>query len=150
MTCSIGREPRKGLNAAKYPRRFVRRIWFARAIRAWDRWRVSCIPARQMFAPRFILCGLVLAQLLDAFTFMYGVSRFGIGLESNGVAAGIYLASGLDGVLLVKGAVIIGTIGLLSVTADHFPRLFVWGGAAATSLGLLGFAANTASIMLLS
>ena len=103
-----------------------------------------------MFTARFILFGLVVAQLADAFTFTIGVSRFGIGLESNGVAAGIYHVSGLDGVLLAKAAVLLATIGLLAVGANRFPRLLVWGGAAATSLGLLGFAANTTSILLLS
>ena len=103
-----------------------------------------------MFTARFILFGLVLAQLADAATFMVGVSRFGIGLESNGIAAGLYHAGGIDAVLLVKGAVIVATTTLLAYTAPRFPRLLVWGGATATSLGLLGFAANTASILLLS
>ena len=103
-----------------------------------------------MFTARFILFGLVVAQLADAFTFTLGVSRFGIGLESNGVAAGLYHVSGLDGVLLAKATVLLATIGLLAVGANRFPRLLVWGGAAATSLGLLGFAANTTSILLLS
>ena len=103
-----------------------------------------------MFTARFILFGLVLAQLLDAFTFTLGVSQFGIHLESNGIAAGIYHAGGLPAVLLVKGSVILVTIGLLAATAGRFPRLLVWGGATATSLGLLGFLANTTSILLLS
>ena len=110
------------------------------------------VPAavRGVFTARFILFGLVLAQLADAFTFTIGVSTFGIGLESNGIAAGIFNASGLDGVLYVKAVVLLVTIGLLVTTATRFPRLLVWGGAAATSLGLLGFATNTTSILLLS
>lgn len=103
-----------------------------------------------VFTARFILFGLVVAQLADAFTFTYGVSRFGIHLESNGIAAGIFHLGGLDAVLLVKGAVIVATTTLLAYTAHRFPRLLVWGGATATSMGLLGFAANTASISLLS
>ncbi len=103
-----------------------------------------------MFTARFILFGLVLAQLADALTFTIGVSRFGIGLESNGVAAWIYQTSGLDGVLMVKGGVILVSIALMVLAARRFPRLLVWGGAAATSLGLLGFATNTATILLLS
>jgi hypothetical protein len=99
---------------------------------------------------RLILFGLVLAQLADALTFTIGVSRFGIGLESNGIAAWLYGATGLDGVLLVKGAVLLSTIGLLVATSTRFPRLLMWGGAAATSFGLLGFATNTASIAILS
>lgn len=98
---------------------------------------------------RIILWGLVLAQLADALTFTIGVSRFGIHLESNGLAAALYTITGLDGVLLVKGAVLLTTIGLLVSTATRFPRLLVWGGAAATSIGLLGFAANSASILIL-
>lgn len=101
-------------------------------------------------AARFILFFLVLAQLADAFTFTYGVSRFGIHLESNGIAAALFHNGGLDAVLWLKGAVIVATIGLLAATAPRFPRLLIWGGATATSLGLLGFAANTTSIVLLS
>lgn len=103
-----------------------------------------------VFTARFILFGLVLAQLADAFTFTYGVSRFGIYLESNGIAAGIFHLAGLDAVLLLKGAVIVATTTLLAYTAPRFPRLLVWGGATATSMGLVGFAANSASIALLS
>lgn len=103
-----------------------------------------------MLTARIILFGLVAAQLADALTFMVGVSRFGIDLESNGFATFLYRSSGLDGVLLVKLAVLITTIGLMVVAAGRFPRLLVWGGAAATSLGLLGFATNATSIALLS
>ena len=49
----------------------------------------------------------------------------------------------------MKGAAILVTTLLLTYTAPHFPRL-LWGGAAATSLGLLGFATNTASMAILS
>ena len=103
-----------------------------------------------MFTARFILFGLVLAQLADAFTFTIGVSRFGIHLESNGLAAALFHAHGLDGVLLVKAAVLLVTIGLLLVASYRFPRLLVWGGAAATAFGLLGFITNTAAIAILS
>lgn len=103
-----------------------------------------------MLTARIILFGLVLAQLADALTFTIGVSRFGIDLESNGFAAMLYKSSGLYGVLLAKGLVLLTTIGLMVIAADRFPRLLVWGGAAATSLGLLGFAANAATIALLS
>ena len=103
-----------------------------------------------MHARRVILFGIVLAQLTDALTFTIGVSRFGIGLESNGIAAGLYRVGGLDAVLMVKGAVLLTTLALLVGTGSRFPRLFVWGGAMATSLGFLGFAANSASILLLS
>jgi hypothetical protein len=99
---------------------------------------------------RIILFGLVLAQLADALTFTIGVSRFGIDLESNGFATYLYRSAGLDGVLLTKLAVLITTIGLMVVASIRFPRLLVWGGASATSLGLLGFATNATSIALLS
>jgi hypothetical protein len=103
-----------------------------------------------MLTAQVILFGIVLAQLADAFTFTIGVSRFGIGLESNGIAAALFHAAGLQGVLAVKAAVLLGAIALLVLAAHRYPRLLVWGGAAATSLGLLGFLTNTASILLLS
>jgi hypothetical protein len=99
---------------------------------------------------RVILFGLVAAQLADAISFTVGVSRFGIGLESNGMAAGIYRAGGLDSILMLKGAVILALIAVLATLAERFPRLLVWAGATATSFGLIGFLANTTSIMLLS
>jgi hypothetical protein len=99
---------------------------------------------------RIILFGIALAQLADALTFTIGVSRFGIGLESNGIAAQLFRAGGLDAVLWVKGAVLVSILALLVATAHRFPRLLVWGGAAATSLGLLGFATNSLSIAILS
>jgi hypothetical protein len=77
------------------------------------------------------------------------VSRYGIALESNGLAAGIFHAAGLNGVLLAKAAVLLVTIGLLALASARFPRLLVWGGAAATAMGLLGFLSNTASMLLL-
>lgn len=103
-----------------------------------------------MFAVRFILFMVVLAQLADAFTFTIGVSRFGIELESNGIASGVFHAGGFAAILSLKGAVLVATVCLLAATAVRFPRLLMWGGATATSLGLLGFAANTTSILLLS
>lgn len=103
-----------------------------------------------MFTARFILFGVVLAQLADAFTFVIGISRFGISLESNGLAVQLFLAGGLDAILLAKGTVIVATTLLLAFTAHRFPRLLVWGGATATSMGLVGFVTNSASIALLS
>ncbi len=104
----------------------------------------------RMLTTRVILFGVVLAQLTDALTFTIGVSRFGIGLESNGVATWLHGVGGLEAVLLAKGAVLLLTIALLASTAARYPRLLVWGGAAATSLGLLGFATNSATILILS
>ena len=99
---------------------------------------------------RVILWGIVVAQLTDALTFTIGVSRFGIGLESNGIAGGLYAFGGLESVLALKLGVLLATIAIIVATAQDFPRLLVWGGAAATSIGLLGFATNTATILLLS
>ena len=103
-----------------------------------------------MITTRVILFGIALAQLTDALTFTIGVSRFGIGVESNGIAAGLWDLGGLSAVLAVKAGVLLGTLAILVATADHFPRLLVWGGAAATSIGLLGFATNSLSIAILS
>ena len=99
---------------------------------------------------RVILFGIALAQLTDALTFTIGVSRFGIGLESNGIAALLYGSHGLSGVLIAKAVVLLLTLALLVATASRFPRLLVWGGAAATALGLLGFATNSLTIAILS
>jgi hypothetical protein len=99
---------------------------------------------------RLILFGIALAQLADALTFTIGVSRWGIELESNGIAAWLFTTFGLSGVLLTKLAVLLVTLALLVATAGRFPRLLVWGGATATSVGLLGFATNAATIALLS
>jgi hypothetical protein len=115
----------------------------------WDSRRNSCISCR-VLATRFILFGLVAAQLADAISFTVGVSRFGIHLESNGIAASLYQAGGLGSVLILKGAVIVVLIGILAALAGRFPRLLMWAGATATSFGLIGFLANTGTILLLS
>ena len=103
-----------------------------------------------VFTAQFILFGLVSAQLADAMTFTIGVSRFGIGLESNGIAAWLYQLAGLAGVLAVKAGVLLATISIVVATAHRFPRLLVWGGAVATSIGLLGFVSNAWSMAILS
>jgi hypothetical protein len=102
-----------------------------------------------VFTAQIILFGLVLAQLVDALTFTIGVSRFGIGIESNGIASALYHVAGLSGVLAVKGGVILATIAILVYAASQSPRLLMWGGATATSLGLLGFITNTWSMAIL-
>jgi hypothetical protein len=99
--------------------------------------------------PRVILAAILLAQLSDAASFAVGYALHGIGLESNGLAVAVYGAAGVEGILLVKGAVIVTTVALLVMTAPRYPRLLVWGGAAATSIGLLGFMANVASLLIL-
>ena len=102
-----------------------------------------------MFPAQFILFGMVLSQLADALTFTIGVSRFGIGLESNGIALALHDLSGLSAVLLAKLAVILIGIALLVTSVNRFPRLLVWGGAAGTTVGLLGFVANSWSMAIL-
>jgi hypothetical protein len=98
-----------------------------------------------------IMLGLLLAfQLADAATFAIGVGFHGISLEANGFAVLAYHWHGLDGVLILKGAAILLTLGVLVAGATRFPRMFVWGAAAATGLGLLGLATNVTSLMLLS
>lgn len=103
-----------------------------------------------MITTRVILFGIAVAQLTDALSFTIGVSRFGIGLESNGIAAWLWDLGGLGAVLAAKAGVLLATIAILVATAEDFPRLLVWGGAAATSIGLLGFATNSLSIAILS
>jgi hypothetical protein len=100
--------------------------------------------------PRVILMAILLAQLADAASFAVGHALHGIGLESNGFAVAVYGAAGVDGVLLVKGVMIVGILAILVITAPRYKRLLVWGGAAATSLGLLGFVANVASLLILA
>jgi hypothetical protein len=102
-----------------------------------------------MLVARFILFGLVAAQLADAMSFTFGVSRFGIGMESNGFAAGLYRIGGLNSILALKGAVIVATIALLVTLGGRFPRLLVWGGATATSFGVIGFLSNATSMLVL-
>ena len=102
-----------------------------------------------MLASRLILFGIVLAQLTDALTFTIGVSRHGIGLESNGIASGLFAMGGLGAILAAKGIALLATIGLLVASVRRFPRLFVWGGATSTAIGLLGFATNSLSLALL-
>jgi hypothetical protein len=99
---------------------------------------------------RVMLAGLLIGQLADAATFAVGVALHGIGLESNGFASLAYRWQGVDGVLLLKGGALVLTLAALVASAGRFPRLFVWGAAAATGLGLLGMAANLRTLMLLS
>jgi hypothetical protein len=98
---------------------------------------------------RLILAFLLLAQLGDAATFMVGQRLHGIGLESNPWAVMAFQWGGLNGVLLMKAAAILVTLGVLVLTAHRFPRLLVWGAATATGMGLLGTVANVGSLLIL-
>jgi hypothetical protein len=100
--------------------------------------------------PHFILVGMVFAQLADAVSFAMAVARFGIQHEANGIATALYRLGGLDAVLAAKGAAIVLLVALLVLAAHRFRRVMVMGGAVATSLGLLGFLANTWSMAILT
>ena len=101
-------------------------------------------------ATRIMLAGLLIAQLADAATFFLGASIHGIGIEANGFAALAYQWRGTDGVLLLKGAAILVTLLVLVLGANRYPRLFMWGAATATGLGLLGMVTNITSLALLA
>src|SRR5688572_20054253 len=99
--------------------------------------------------PHVILVGMVVSQLADTVSFVFAVTRYGIAHEANAVAAILYQRGGIDAVLLAKGAVILVCISILVMAADRFRKVLVMGGAAATSLGLLGFVTNTWSMVIL-
>ena len=97
-----------------------------------------------------MLVFFLLVQLLDAATFALGVDLHGIHLESNGFAVLAYRIGGIDGVLLMKLAVILGVLGVLVFAARRYRRLLVWGAAAATAIGLLGVLTNIGSLLILA
>jgi hypothetical protein len=101
-------------------------------------------------AARIMLAGLLIGQLADAMTFLVGASIHGITVEANGFAVLAYRWHGIDGVLLLKGAAILMTLLVLVAGANRYPRLFMWGTASATGLGLLGMAMNITSMALLT
>jgi hypothetical protein len=98
------------------------------------------------FVPLFVLLA-VIAQLADAATFTLGSQILGIRYEANGLAAGIYHRTGLEGLLLVKGSVIVLTVAVLLVLATRLPRAFTFGAAAATAIGLLGAVSNASTVI---
>jgi hypothetical protein len=97
---------------------------------------------------RLVLAGLLLAQLADAVSFAIGIARLGIGAEANGWMRVLYDEGGLPAVMALKGGAILLTLAILVFAAWRYPRLVILGGAAATSLGLLGFLSNTLAIAL--
>jgi hypothetical protein len=98
------------------------------------------------FVPLFVLLA-VIAQLADAATFTLGSQILGIRYEANGLAAGIYQRTGLEGLLLVKGSVIVLTVAVLLVLATRLPRAFTFGAAAATAIGLVGALSNASTVV---
>lgn len=97
---------------------------------------------------RFILAGLLVAQLADAVSFAIGIGRLGIGAEANGWMRILYDAGGLPAVMALKGGAILLSLAILVLASGRYPRLVVMGGAVATSLGLLGAFSNTLAIAL--
>ena len=100
--------------------------------------------------PRVLLTVLLLAQLADAATFSVAIPILGIGVESNGIAALIYHWQGMGGVLALKGAAIVATLGLLVIASSRAPRIFYFGGATATTVGAFGAVTNVWAVALLT
>lgn len=97
---------------------------------------------------RVLLAILLFAQLADAATFSVAIPILGIGVESNGLAAMLYHWQGMGGVLALKGAAIVLTIGLLVVASTRAPRIFYLGGATGTTVGLFGAVTNVWAVLL--
>lgn len=97
-----------------------------------------------------ILGAVLVAQLADAISFGYGVSRFGIQLEANALMRGAYEVAGFAGVYLFKGAAVAAVVGMLYLARDRFPRFVKLGGIVATAMGLLGALVNSTVIVALS
>jgi hypothetical protein len=99
---------------------------------------------------RYLLAALLVAQLLDAATFSVVIPVLGIGVESNGIAAMFYHWQGMGGVMLLKGAAIVVTIGLLVVAWPRAPRIFYIGGATGTTVGAFGAFTNVLALLILA
>jgi hypothetical protein len=97
-----------------------------------------------------ILTGILIAQLGDATTFVIGAALHGIAIESNPFALGAHARSGVEGVLLMKGAGIVVVLAVLVSTAERYPRLVTRAGGAAIGLGVLGVIANVTSLLILA
>ena len=74
----------------------------------------------------------------------------GIGVESNGLAALMYHWQGMGGVLALKGAAIVATLGLLIVVWPRAPRIFYIGGATGTTVGAIGALSNVTALLILT
>lgn len=99
---------------------------------------------------RVLLAILLFAQLLDAATFSVMIPVLGIGVESNGLASMLYHWQGMGGVLALKAAAIVVTIGLLVVAWPRAPRIFYIGGATGTTVGAFGAFTNVVALLLLA
>lgn len=94
----------------------------------------------------YSLAAVAGAQVADAATFRVAVEAVGIGNEANPYAQALFRSGGPDAVLVAKGIVIALIIVFLAVAAGRSRRLFVLGGATATSVGLLGATVNTLAL----
>lgn len=99
---------------------------------------------------RVLLAILLFAQLADAATFSVAIPILGIGVESNGLAALMYHWQGMGGVLALKGAAIVATLGLLIVAWPRAPRIFYIGGATGTTVGAIGALSNVTALLILT
>lgn len=99
---------------------------------------------------RVLLAILLFAQLADAATFSVAIPILGISVESNGLAALVYHWQGMGGVLAMKGAAIVLTLGLLIVVWPRAPRIFYIGGATGTTVGAFGAVTNVAALLILT
>jgi len=99
---------------------------------------------------RVLLAILLFAQLADAATFSVLIPVLGIGVESNGLAAMLYHWQGMGGVLALKGAAIVLTIGLLVVVWPRAPRIFYIGGATGTTVGAFGAFTTVLALLILA
>ena len=93
---------------------------------------------------------VLVAQLADALTFGYGVSRFGIQLEANALARSAYELAGVAGVYLFKGVAVLAIVTMLVLAAPRFPRFVKFGTAVAAGMGVLGAVVNGSVIIALS
>lgn len=87
---------------------------------------------------RFWIALAVIAQLLDAATFMLGVHKVGMWAESNPFIHWQYEWSGMEGVLVAKAIVIL----ILILASVWRPHRFGVARVTAVVIGLLGVATN--------
>jgi len=99
---------------------------------------------------RALLTILLVAQLADAATFSVAIPVLGIGVESNALASLMYHWQGMGGVLALKGAAILLTLGLLIVAWPRAPRIFYIGGATGTTVGAIGALSNVTALLILT
>lgn len=95
----------------------------------------------------YSLAAAAAAQVADAVTFRIAVEAVGIGNEANPYAQALFRSGGPDAVLAAKAIVIAFIVIFLAASVGRYPRLFVLGGATATSVGLVGATANIVALV---